>query len=56
MVVKHKIEERLEKVYHKSSYGYIRGRSAHVAVEKVLENTKKYPWVLDVDIKGSLIM
>ena len=52
MVVKQKIEVRLEKVYHRSSYGYRRGRSSHGAVEKVLENTKKYPWVLDVDIKG----
>lgn len=52
MVIKNIIEDRLEEVFHKSSFGYRKGKSAHGAIDKVVENSRKYPWVLDVDIKG----
>jgi len=52
MVIKSLIEERLEKEFHESSYGYRKGKSAHAAIGKVVENSRKYSWVLDVDIKG----
>ena len=51
-VIKHYIEERLEEVFHESSYGYRKGKSAHEAIGKVVENSRNYSWVLDVDIKG----
>ncbi len=52
MVIKNSIEERLEAVFHESSFGYRKGKNAHEAIGRVLRNSRKYSWVLDVDIKG----
>lgn len=49
-VVKDLIEPRLEKEFHKSSYGYRPSKSAHEALRKVKQNTRQYDWVLDLDI------
>lgn len=46
------MEPSLEKVFHVSSFGYRRGRSAHDALEQCRSNCYKHDWVIDVDIKG----
>ena len=51
-VVKQHIEPRLEKIFHKDSYGYRPHRSALDAVGVVKERCWKYLWVLEFDIKG----
>jgi group II intron reverse transcriptase/maturase len=50
MVVKNHIEPTLEPHFHGSSYGYRPGRSAHDALNAALTNSRKIPWVLDLDI------
>lgn len=52
MIVKKRIEDRLEEEFHESSYGYRKGRSSHDAIAKVIENSRREDWILDVDIKG----
>ena len=49
-VVKSYIEPRLETIFHSSSYGYRPLKNAHQAVTAVKENTRKYAWVVDIDI------
>ena len=49
-VVKSYIEPRLETIFYSSSYGYRPLKSAHQAVTAVKENTRKYAWVVDIDI------
>ena len=51
-VVKDYLEPAMEAVFHKSSYGYRPGRSAHDALVQCHENCISQAWVLDVDIKG----
>jgi len=51
-VVKAYLEPRLEAVFVVNSYGYRPQKSAHQALEKVRENARKYPWVIDMDIKS----
>lgn len=51
-VVKDYLEPYLEPVFHNSSFGYRPGRSCHHALAQCQENTRKYSWVIDVDIKG----
>jgi retron-type reverse transcriptase len=51
-VVKDYLEPHLETVFHNSSFGYRPGRSCHHALAQCQENTRKYTWVIDVDIKG----
>lgn len=51
-VVKDYLEPYLEPVFHHSSFGYRPCRSAHQAIVQCQENTRKYSWVIDVDIKG----
>lgn len=51
-VIRHQIEERLEKIFHPNSYGYRPKRSAHQAIEQVRKNCWKYNWVIDLDIKN----
>lgn len=52
MVVKMYLEPRIEPHFHKDSYGYRPGRSAHDALSKARERCWKYAWALDLDIKG----
>ena len=51
-VIKHQIEDRIEKIFHPNSYGYRPNRNAHQALEKVRENCWKYDWVIDLDINN----
>jgi RNA-directed DNA polymerase len=51
-VVKDYLEPYLEPVFHNNSFGYRPGRSCHHALTQCQENTRKYSWVIDVDIKG----
>lgn len=51
-VVKDYLEPFLEQIFHPSSFGYRPGRSAHDAIKQCQDNCVKYPWVIDVDIKG----
>jgi len=51
-VVKDYLEGRLEKIFHKNSYGYRPLKSAHQALTCVKENTREYGWVIDLDIKS----
>lgn len=51
-VVKGHLEPTLENIFHKSSYGYRPGKSAHDAIKQCRDNCIKYAWVIDVDIKG----
>ncbi len=44
--------ERLEKEFHKNSYGYRPLKSAHDALTEVQKNVRKYGWVIDMDIKS----
>jgi RNA-directed DNA polymerase len=51
-VVKDYLEPSLETIFHKSSFGYRPGKSAHDALKQCQDNCIKYAWVIDVDIKG----
>ena len=51
-VVKDFLEPEMENIFHKNSFGYRPGRSAHQALTQCHENCNKYSWVIDVDIKG----
>ena len=51
-VVKHQLEPELENVFSENSYGYRPGRDAHQAVAKARQMCWRYPWVIDLDIKG----
>ena len=52
MVVKNRIEPRLETVFHPNSYGYRPGKSAHDALAITRKRCWKYDWVIDLDIKA----
>ena len=52
MVVKDNMEPKLEKIFHNDSYGYRPNKSAHQALELTRKRCWKYPFVLDLDIKG----
>lgn len=52
MAVKLLLEPRLEPVFHPSSFGYRPGRNALMAVTQARQNSWRYDWVVDLDIKG----
>jgi RNA-directed DNA polymerase len=52
MVVKMHLEPMVEPYFHADSYGYRPGKSAHGALEVTRKRCWKYPWVIDMDIKG----
>ena len=52
MVAKQYLEPRLEKIFHKDSYGYRPRKSALEAIGVVRKRCWKYTWVLEFDIKG----
>jgi RNA-directed DNA polymerase len=52
MVCKIYFEPLVERHFHKDSYGYRHGKSAHHAVGKCRERCFKSDWVIDLDIKG----
>ena len=51
-VVKRRLEEQVEKLFHPDSYGYRPGKSAIQAIGVARERCWRSDWVLDVDIKG----
>jgi RNA-directed DNA polymerase len=52
MVVKNRLEPRLEPLFHEDSFGYRPNRSAHDAVKKARGRCWQHDWVLDLDIRG----
>ena len=51
-VVQRYLESRLEPVFHRDSYGYRPGRSAHDALGVARQRCWRHDWVLDLDIKS----
>lgn len=52
MVVKGNLESKVEPYFHKDSYGYRPGKSAHEALTTTRERCWRYDWVLEFDIRG----
>jgi len=52
MVIAKELEEQVDKHFSPNSFGYRPNKSAHQAIEQARENCWRYPWVIDVDIKG----
>ena len=52
MVVKRHLEPILDSQFHRDSYGYRPGKSAHDALAKARQRCWAYDWVLDLDIKS----
>jgi RNA-directed DNA polymerase len=48
------LEPRTEQIFHRDSYGYRPGRSAHQALAACRERCWKKDWVLDIDIQAFL--
>jgi retron-type reverse transcriptase len=48
------LEEKLEPIFHRDSYGYRPGRSAHDALAQTRRRCWKQNWVLDLDIQAFL--
>ena len=51
MVVRRYLEPKLERIFHKNSYGYRTGRGAHMALQQTREQCWKRNWVIDIDIQ-----
>jgi group II intron reverse transcriptase/maturase len=51
-VVKDVIEARMEKAFHRDSYGYRPDKGAHEAIGLCRERCCEQPYVIDLDIKG----
>jgi len=51
-VVKKILEPLVEPEFHRDSYGYRPGRSAHDAVGRARERCWKFNWVLDLDVQA----
>lgn len=51
-VVKMALEPVVEPVFHKDSYGYRPGKSAHDALSVARKRCWRVNWVIDLDIKG----
>ena len=52
MVVKEVLEPKVEPLFHRNSYGYRPGKSAHEAIGKARTQCWRCDWVIDLDIKG----
>jgi len=50
-VVRARLEQELEPIFHQDSYGYRRNQSAPAAVKSCRARCWSYDWVLDVDIQ-----
>lgn len=50
-VVKHYMEKRIDRLFHKNSYGYRPLKSAKEAIEQVRKNCLEKDWVVDLDIR-----
>jgi RNA-directed DNA polymerase len=53
-VVQRYLEPKLEPVFHKDSYGYRPGRSAHDALAVARQRCWRHDWVLDLDVRSFL--
>ena len=53
-VVQRYLEPILEPVFHKDSYGYRPGRSAHDALAVARQRCWRHDWVLDLDVRNFL--
>ena len=51
-VVKAPLEQGVQPLFHKSSFGYQKDKDCHQALEKALENARTHGWAIDLDIKG----
>jgi group II intron reverse transcriptase/maturase len=51
-VVRLHLERILDPLFHKSSFGYRRGKNAHQAVAASMNNCINHDFVIDLDIKG----
>lgn len=51
-VVRTHLDKFVEPKFHRHSYGYRKGRSAHQAVQEATKNALAYKWAIDLDIKG----
>ena len=51
-VVRAHLDKYVEPKFHKSSYGYRKGRSQHQAVREATKQALQYKWAIDLDIKG----
>ena len=51
-VVRAKLEPIFEPKFHKDSYGFRPGKSAHQAVDVCRQRNFEYNWTIDLDIKG----
>jgi len=49
-VVRKYMEQRIDQIFHDSSYGYRPQKSARQAIEEVRKNCKTTDWVIDLDI------
>lgn len=47
-----RLEEKLEPIFHRDSYGYRLGRSAHDALAVACRRCWTHAWVLDLDIRA----
>jgi len=52
MVVKEVLEPKVEPYFHRNSYGYRPGKSAHEAIEKARNQCWRSDWAIDLDIKA----
>jgi RNA-directed DNA polymerase len=52
-VVKQALEPLVEPHFHRDSYGYRPGKSAHQALETTRQRCWRYAWVVKFDIKGA---
>jgi group II intron reverse transcriptase/maturase len=52
MVIAKELEEIVDKHFSPNSFGYRPNKSAHGAIEQASKYCWRYPWVIDVDIKG----
>ena len=52
-VVKQALEPLVEPQFHRDSYGYRPGKSAHQALETTRQRCWRYAWVVKFDIKGA---
>jgi len=46
------VEQRVEPIFHRDSYGFRRGRSAHDALAVTRKRCWKFDWVIDLDIRA----
>lgn len=51
-VVRAHLDKFVEPKFHKSSYGYRKGRNQHQAIREATRQALQYKWAIDLDIKG----